>query len=339
VWNDSDKEQMQREAAAAGEHDVAPDDEVASADEAAADEGAADEAAADEAAADEAAAEDTAADDAAADAAVADETADQPAPPVDAESLFLDLPDEPAATDPEAAAPGADAADTAADAPDETDLLAAHPDLVPDPETGVSEAELLDAVPLELSAEELAEIERKSRMQWFVIHANTGHENKVKRDIDMAIKSGHMEEYFGEVLVPTQEVTEMKNGKRSTVKRKFFPSYILVEMIMNKKTHHFINSIPGVTRFIGGTPLKPEPITKDEADRILGRISGPEEGKETLEIPYEIGDSVQVMDGPFTEWIGVINEINHDKGKLKVMISIFGSETPVELDFLQVKPV
>ena len=94
-----------------------------------------------------------------------------------------------------------------------------------------------------------------------------------------------------------------------------------------------------MTRFIGGTPLKPEPITKDEADRILGRISGPAEGKETLEIPYEIGDSVQVMDGPFTEWIGVINEINHDKGKLKVMISIFGSETPVELDFLQVKPI
>jgi transcriptional antiterminator NusG len=110
-------------------------------------------------------------------------------------------------------------------------------------------------------------------------------------------------------------------------------------MIMNKQSQHFINSIPGVTRFIGGTPLKPEPITKDEADRILGRISGPAEGKERLEIPYEIGDSVQVMDGPFTEWIGVINEINHDKGKLKVMISIFGSETPVELDFLQVKPI
>ena len=174
-------------------------------------------------------------------------------------------------------------------------------------------------------------------MKWFVIHANTGHENKVKRNIEMAIKSNHMEENFGEIMVATQEVTEMKNGKRVTSKRKFFPSYILVEMIMDKETQHFINSIPGVTRFIGGTALKPEPITREEVDRILGRISAPDEAREVLEIPYEVGDSVQVMDGPFTEWVGVINEINHDKGKLKVMISIFGSETPVELDFLQVK--
>jgi transcriptional antiterminator NusG len=181
--------------------------------------------------------------------------------------------------------------------------------------------------------------ERRTDLKWYVIHANTGHENKVKRNIEMAIKSNHMEDYFGEILVATQEVTEMKNGKRSTVRRKFFPSYVLVEMVMSKETHHFINSIPGVTRFVGGTPLKPAPITKEEVDRILGRISSPQDAKTVLEIPYEIGDSVQVIDGPFTDWIGVINEINHDKGKLKVMISIFGSETPVELDFLQVKAV
>lgn len=235
----------------------------------------------------------------------------------DADSLFMDLPEE-----------GGDPAE--APAQDEAPVAA------PDAETG---DELLDAVQIELSPEEQAEIERRGRMKWYVIHANTGHENKVKRNIEMAIKSNHMEDYFGEVLVATQEVTEMKNGKRSTVKRKFFPSYILVEMIMNKETQHFINSIPGVTRFIGGTPLKPQPITREEVDRILGRISAPEEAGETLEIPYEVGDSVQVMDGPFTEWVGVINEINRDKGKLKVMISIFGSETPVELDFLQVKPV
>lgn len=201
------------------------------------------------------------------------------------------------------------------------------------------EDELLASLEIELSPEDEAEIARRGRMRWFVIHANTGHENKVKRNIEMAIKSQHMEDYFGEILVATQEITEMKNGKRSTVKRKFFPSYILVEMIMDKETQHFINGIPGVTRFVGGTPLKPEPITKEEVDRILGRISAPDEDRAILEIPYNVGDSVQVVDGPFTEWIGVINEINHDKGKLKVMISIFGSETPVELDFLQVKPV
>ncbi len=232
------------------------------------------------------------------------------------ESLFFDLPDE--------------------ESPDE----AAVEEVAEAPAEPVSEEdELLDAVDIQLSPAEQAEIERRGRMKWFVIHANTGHENKVKRNIEMAIKSNHMEESFGEVLVATQEVTEMKNGKRSTVKRKFFPSYILVEMIMDKETQHFINSIPGVTRFIGGTVQKPQPITREEVDRILGRISAPDEVRETLEIPYEVGDSVQVIDGPFTEWTGVINEINSDKGKLKVMISIFGSETPVELDFLQVKPL
>jgi len=230
------------------------------------------------------------------------------------ESLFFDLPDE--------EYPGEADVEEVAEAPAEP----------------VSEEdELLEAVDIQLSPAEQAEIERRGRMKWFVIHANTGHENKVKRNIEMAIKSNHMEESFGEVLVATQEVTEMKNGKRSTVKRKFFPSYILVEMIMDKETQHFINSIPGVTRFIGGTVQKPQPITREEVDRILGRISAPDEVRETLEIPYEVGDSVQVIDGPFTEWTGVINEINRDKGKLKVMISIFGSETPVELDFLQVK--
>jgi len=233
------------------------------------------------------------------------------------ESLFFDLPDE---------------------IVEEPAVIDAEPE-ADDAEPLSEEDILLEAVDLQLTDEEKAEIERRGRMQWFVIHANTGHENKVKRNIEMAIKSNHMEDSFGEVLVATQEVTEMKNGKRSTVKRKFFPSYILVEMIMDKETQHFINSIPGVTRFIGGTPLKPEPITREEVDRILGRISAPEDAKELVEIPYTVGDSVQVVDGPFTEWIGVINEINHDKGKLKVMISIFGSETPVELDFLQVKPV
>jgi transcriptional antiterminator NusG len=257
------------------------------------------------------------------------------------DSLFLDLPEDPAAAAEESA--GSLATETEAEAEAEAGPAAASPedeDAGPEAEPASEEDDLLDAIgEIELSADEVAEIEKRKKMRWFVIHANTGHENKVKRNIEMAVKSNHMEDYFGEVLVATQEVTEMKNGKRSTVKRKFFPSYILVEMVMNKETHHFINSIPGVTRFVGGTPLKPEPITQEEVDRILGRISTPEETKQVLEIPYQVGDSVQVMDGPFTDWIGVINEINHDKGKLKVMISIFGSETPVELDFLQVKSV
>ena len=124
-----------------------------------------------------------------------------------------------------------------------------------------------------------------------------GHENKVKRNIEMAIKSNHMEESFGDVLVPIQEVTEMKNGKRVTSKRKFLPGYLLVQMLLSKETHHFINSVPGVTGFIGGTPQRPQPVPDEEIERILGRVKEPDEGKDMLEIPYSVGDSVQVIDG------------------------------------------
>ncbi len=260
-------------------------------------------------------------------AATGDDARENDEPSPDGESLFFDLPaDEDAPSEP----PVPTDADEAGD---ETAAAAAG-------DGGeLTEQDLLASIDLPVSPQDEAEIERKSRLQWFTLHANTGHENKVKRNIEMAIKSNHMEAYFGDVLVPVQDVTEMKNGKRVTSKRKFLPGYILVEMLMNKETHHFINSIPGVTGFIGGTPLKPQPVPKDEVDRILGRIKEPEEGKTALEIPYKVGDSVQVMDGPFSDWMGVVNEINHEKGKLKVMISIFGKETPVELDFLQVKQV
>ncbi|MEZ4387900.1 MAG: transcription termination/antitermination protein NusG [Candidatus Krumholzibacteriia bacterium] len=254
------------------------------------------------------------------------DTAAEAAPaPVGADDLFLDLPD--AAAD----EPADDAADVEAAAEPSLDLGLA--------DEGIDEQSLLDAIEIEVSDEEQAEIERRSRLEWFALHANTGHENKVKRNIEMAIKSNHMEDFFGDVLVPIQEVTEMKNGKRVTTKKKFLPGYLLVEMLMTKETHHFVNSVPGVTGFIGGTPLKPQSVPRDEVDRILGRIKEPNDSKDILEIPYSVGDSVQVMDGPFTDWVGVINEINHEKGKLKVMISIFGKDTPVELDFLQVKQV
>lgn len=175
-------------------------------------------------------------------------------------------------------------------------------------------------------------------MKWYVVHANTGHENKVRRNIEQSIRSDpEMQKMFGEVLVVTQEVTEMRNGKRVTTKRKFFPSYILVEMVLNDATLHFMNNIPGVSRFVGGG-VRPSPISDEEVDRILGRIKKSEE-KTVQEIPYQVGDAVEVIDGPFSDFSGVVNEINPDKGKLKVMVSIFGRETPVELDFLQVKSI
>lgn len=197
-----------------------------------------------------------------------------------------------------------------------------------------TEEEDEQAEPKEL---DLHEQRRLEGFRWFIIHANTGHENKVKRNIEMGIKSNGLDDQFGEILVAEQEVVEMKNGKRVARKRKLFPSYVLVEMKMNKETQHLINEIPGVSRFIGGNQLKPQAISKEEVNQILGRMSDTEESGSLLEIPYNVGDQVQVIDGPFSDWSGIISEINQDKGKLTVMISIFGSETPVELDFLQVK--
>ena len=175
-------------------------------------------------------------------------------------------------------------------------------------------------------------------LQWYVIQAMTGHENKVKRNIEQSIRaSENMSDYFGEVLVVTQDVTEMRNGKRVTTKRKLFAGYVLVEMALNDDTLHFLTNVPDVrsSSFVG-PGNKPTPLSDPEVDRILGRMRKPED-KAIQEIPFQVGDSVEVMDGPFSDFSGIVNEVNPDKGKLKVMVSIFGRETPVELDFLQVK--
>ena len=173
-------------------------------------------------------------------------------------------------------------------------------------------------------------------MQWYVIQAMTGHENKVKRNIEQSIRaSDNMEDYFGEVLVVTQDVTEMRNGKRVTTKRKLFAGYVLVEMILNDDTLHFLTNVPDVrsSSFVG-PGNKPTPLSEAEVDRILGRMRKTEE-KAIQEIPFEVGDSVEVMDGPFSDFLGTIHEVDEAKGKVKVLVSIFGRETPVELDFLQ----
>ena len=202
---------------------------------------------------------------------------------------------------------------------------------------GAAEESAAGADPSTSGADE-GEGPRHPDLKWYVIHANTGHENKVKRNIDQSIRGNEqMQQYFGDVLVVTQEVTEMRNGKRVTSKRKFFPSYVLVEMVLNDETLHFMNNIPGVTRFVG-SGNKPTPLSEAEVDRILGRMRKSED-KTIQEIPFQVGDSVEVMDGPFSDFTGIVNEVNPDKGKLKVMVSIFGRETPVELDFLQVKAI
>ena len=184
---------------------------------------------------------------------------------------------------------------------------------------------------------EAAEDENKLPMKWYVVHTYSGHENKVKENIVKMVNTSTIGAEFGRLIVPTEEVAEMKKGKKTVTTRKFFPSYILIEMFMSDDSWHLVNAIPGVTSFIG-TGAKPQPLTAPEVERILGRM---DKERDTVvpEIPFTLGEHIRIKDGPFSDFTGVVDEVNTEKGKLRVLVSIFGRETPVELDFLQVEPV
>ncbi|MFH1754324.1 MAG: transcription termination/antitermination protein NusG [Candidatus Latescibacterota bacterium] len=174
-------------------------------------------------------------------------------------------------------------------------------------------------------------------LKWYVVHTYSGHENKVKENILKMVNTSAIKDQFGRLIVPTEEVAEMKKGKKTITTHKFFPSYILIEMFMTNDSWHLVNSIPGVTSFVG-SGKKPQPLSQPEVDRILGRM---DKEKQSIapEIPFTVGEHIRIKDGPFSDFTGVIDEINVEKGKLKVLVSIFGRETPVELDFLQVEPI
>jgi transcriptional antiterminator NusG len=179
--------------------------------------------------------------------------------------------------------------------------------------------------------------ESKLPMKWYVIHTYSGHENKVKENILKMVKTSTIKDQFGRLIVPTEEVAEMKKGKKTITTRKFFPSYILIEMHISEDSWHLVNGIPGVTSFVGaGT--KPQPLSEPEVERILGRMDK-DRGTILPEIPFTLGEHIRIKDGPFSDFTGIIDEINTEKGKLRVLVSIFGRETPVELDFLQVEPI
>jgi transcriptional antiterminator NusG len=209
-------------------------------------------------------------------------------------------------------------------------------------EATVEEAEVEEAVVEEpVKSPETADAdgaeESKLPMKWYVVHTYSGHENKVKENILKMIATSSIEDQFGRLIVPTEEVAEMKKGKKTITARKFFPSYILIEMFMSDDSWHLVNGIPGVTSFVG-TGTKPQPLLPNEVERILGRM---DKERETIipEIPYTLGEHIRIKDGPFSDFTGVIDEINAEKGKLRVLVSIFGRETPVELDFLQVESI
>ncbi len=172
-------------------------------------------------------------------------------------------------------------------------------------------------------------------IRWYVVHTYSGHENKVCAYIDNAKESAGLEEKIEQVVVPTEEVVEMKDGRKTTSQKKFLPSYVLVHMEMNKETQHFVTNVPGVTSFVG-PGRRPQPLLDEEVQRILGQIDR-SQTREVTEISYRIGDRVKVTDGPFSDFIGLVDDINPEKSKIKVMVSIFGRNTPVELDVLQVE--
>jgi transcriptional antiterminator NusG len=173
-------------------------------------------------------------------------------------------------------------------------------------------------------------------MRWYVVHAYSQYENQVMRALRERIARAGLQEKFGDILVPTEEVVEIKDGVKRTTERKFFPGYVLVQMEMDEDTWHLVKSTPKVLGFIGGTPDKPAPITEKEANSILNRV------EESVEKPkpktlYEPGEAVRVTDGPFADFSGVVEEVNYEKNRLRVAVLIFGRSTPVELEFSQVE--
>lgn len=172
--------------------------------------------------------------------------------------------------------------------------------------------------------------------RWYVVHAFSGYEKQVQKSIKERIAREGMEDLFGEILVPTEEVVEMKGGQKRRSDRKFFPGYVLVEMEMTDETWHLVKDVPKVMGFIGGTSDRPAPISKKEADTILDRV---QEGvdKPRPKVLFEPGEMVRVIDGPFNDFNGTVEEVNYEKSRLRVAVLIFGRSTPVELDFHQVE--
>ncbi|WP_457675440.1 transcription termination/antitermination protein NusG [Thiolapillus sp.] len=172
--------------------------------------------------------------------------------------------------------------------------------------------------------------------RWYVVHAFSGYEGKVQRSLAERIERFGMQDYFGDILVPTEEVVEMRGGQQRRSERKFFPGYVLVNMELTDETWHLVKDTPQVLGFIGGTEDKPAPITDKEAEAILQRVQEGTE-KPRPKVLFEPGEVVRVIDGPFNDFNGVVEEVDYDKNRLKVSVSIFGRSTPVELEFGQVE--
>ncbi|MBV2191813.1 MAG: transcription termination/antitermination protein NusG [Azonexus sp.] len=174
--------------------------------------------------------------------------------------------------------------------------------------------------------------------RWYVVHAYSGFEKSVQRALRERVSRAGMQELFGQILVPEEEVVEMRSGQKSISQRKFFPGYVLVEMEMNDESWHLVKSTPKVTGFIGGTATKPTPISDKEVEKIMAQIQEGVE-KPRPKVLFEVGEMVRIKDGPFTDFNGNVEEVNYEKSRMRVAVTIFGRPTPVELQFDQVEKV
>jgi len=182
---------------------------------------------------------------------------------------------------------------------------------------------------------ETPEETNKSHLRWYVVQAFSGYEGRVQKTLAEHIEIHNLQDKFGQILVPTEEVIEMRAGQKRKSSRKFFPGYVLVQMAMDEEAWHLVKSVPRVLGFIGGTSDRPAPITQREADRILQRLEDTDKPKpKTL---FEPGEVVRVTEGPFADFEGTIEEVDYEKSRLKVSVLIFGRSTPVELEFGQVE--
>jgi len=202
-------------------------------------------------------------------------------------------------------------------------------------EPPVAEVEPSDEepAPVDEDAETEEEARRQEGRYWYVIHSYSGYENKVKKNLESRIESMGMQDYVFEVVVPTEGVVELRDGRRRTVEQRIFPGYILVDMILNDESWFAVRNTPGVTGFVG-SGNQPTPLRQEEVDTILRRM---EEEAPKVKVSFRIGDSVRIVDGPFADFLGTVDDLNLEKGKVRLLVSFFGRETPVELDFLQVQ--
>jgi len=183
-----------------------------------------------------------------------------------------------------------------------------------------------------------AETTAPSNLRWYVVHAYSGMEKAVERNLRERIDRSGMKEKFGRILVPTEEVVELKAGKKSVTERRFFPGYVLVEMVMDDDTWHLVKHTSKVTGFVGGVKNRPAPISEAEVLKIVHQMrEGVEKPRPKVE--WQVGELVRVKDGPFTDFNGAVEEVNYEKSKVRVSVTIFGRATPVELDFSQVEKV